>query len=87
MLPYEQTVPAPYEILNNSELEETVNKFGSWVSIITNKPISCISLFFLLRKDDDLRNLLLHLTDQSWYAIVEYMSYRWPVLNKSKKIK
>lgn len=87
MLPYEQTVPSPNEIINNIELEETINKFGAWVSIITNKPLSCVSLFSMLRKDENLRALLLELTDQSWYSIVSYMSHRWPVLNKSKKIK
>ena len=87
MLPYDHTIPAPSEILNTIELEETINKFGSWLSIVVNKPISCVTLFSMLRKDEQLRSFLLDLTDQSWYVIVSYMSHRWPVLNKSKKIK
>lgn len=71
----------------NQELENTINKFGSFVTLILNKPISCVTLFILINKYPELRNILLKLTDTSWYSIVEYMAHRYPVLNKSKKIR
>jgi hypothetical protein len=71
----------------NQELEDTINKFGSFITLISNKPISCVSLFILINKSPELKILLLKLTDTSWYSVVEYMAHRYPVLNKSKKIK
>lgn len=87
MLTYDHSVPSPNDIINEQELEEIMNKFGSFLSIVLNKPISSVTVFTLLRKDTHMRDVLLDISDQSWYSIVEYMSYRWPVLNKSKKIK
>lgn len=71
----------------NQELEDIINKFGSFITLVTNKPVSCVTLFLLINKHEQLKNILLMLTDASWYSIVEYMAHRYPVLNKSKKIK
>lgn len=79
--------PCPNTNIINQELEDTINKFGSFITLITNKPVSCVTLFLLINKYPSLKNVLLSLTDASWYSIVEYMAYRYPVLNKSKKIK
>lgn len=87
MLPENINVLAPIDIVHKAEIEETVNKIGAFLSIVMNKPISCVTFFTVLRKEIQLQQVLVDLTDTSWYDIVEYMSFRWPVLNKSKKIK
>ena len=71
----------------NEELEDIINKFGGFITLITNKPVSCVTLFLMINKHHQLKRMILELTDTSWYSIVEYMAYRYPVLNKSKKIK
>lgn len=73
--------------LVNQELEDTINKFGSLVTLLTNKPISCVTMFIMIQKHPELRNSLVEMSETSWYSIVEYMAHRYPVLNKSKKIK
>ena len=79
--------PDASEIIFDTELEDLVNKFGSLLTMMTNKPISCVTFFLLLQKNNDLKDVLVELSDTSWYDIVEYLAYRYPVLNKSKKIK
>lgn len=71
----------------NQELEEIINKFGSFATIATNKPLSCVTLFSLIQKYPEMRRIIVDLSETSWYSIVEYMAYRYPALNKSKKIK
>lgn len=87
MLPANLEVLAPIDIVYNREIEDVINKIGSLISIIMNKPISCITFFNILQKEPILQNIIIDMTDSSWYEIVSYMAYRWPVLNKSKKIK
>ena len=81
------TNPSAAEILNNKELEEIINQYGSLLSILTNKHISCVTFFLFLLKNTELQSILIEISDASWFEIVTYMSYRYPVLNKSKKIK
>ena len=69
------------------ELEDLINKFGSLITLITNKPVSCVTMFIVIQKNPELKKSLVELSETSWYSIVEYMAYRYPVLNKSKKIK
>lgn len=71
----------------NQELEDLINKFGSLMTLATNKPISCVTLFLIIQKNPQLQNILVEESETSWYSIVEYMAYRYPSLNKSKKIK
>lgn len=73
--------------LVNRELEDLVNKFGGFITLVTNKPVSCVTLFILIQKYPELKKALIDLSETTWYSIVEYMAYRYPVLNKSKKIK
>jgi hypothetical protein len=73
--------------LINQELEETINKFGSFITIMTNKPVSCVTMFIIIQKYPELRDVLVTLTETTWYSVVEYMAHRYPVLNKTKKIK
>ncbi len=73
--------------LINRELEELINKFGSFVTILTNKPLSSVTLFIHLQKNPQLLKALVDMSETSWFTIVEYMAYRYPALNKSKKIK
>lgn len=86
MIPYEQIVPCPNEQLSILEMEDNINKFGSLMSLLTNKPISCVTLFSLLQKDEELKQILTSITDCNFYENVRYMAHRWLVLNKSKKI-
>jgi hypothetical protein len=79
--------PDSIDLITRNELEETVNKFGSLISILSNKPISCVTFFVLIQKNKDLQKVLLELSDTSWYDMVQYLAHRYPVLNKSKKIK
>jgi hypothetical protein len=79
--------PCANTFLINQELEDLINKFGSLVTIVTNKPISCVTLFLTIQKHQQLQNALVEMSETSWYSIVEYMAYRYPSLNKSKKIK
>lgn len=87
MIPENFVAPCANSELSMFELEENINKFGALLTLIFNKPISCVSMFILIRKHPELRDLLINMTDTSWYSIVEYLAYRYPVLNKSKKIK
>ncbi len=73
--------------LINQELEELIYCIGSLVTIITNKPISCVTLFLIIQKSPALKNSLVEMSDTTWFSIVEYMAHRYPSLNKSKKIK
>jgi len=66
---------------------EIINKYGSYLTIITNKPISSVTMFMMTAKTPALQQILVDLTELSWYSIVEYLAYRYPILNKSKKIK
>lgn len=79
--------PSAIEIINNKELEEIINCFGSLMTMISNKPISCVTFFLMLMKNNDIKQSLIDITDTEWYNIVYYMAYRYPILNKSKKIK
>lgn len=79
--------PSAIDVLNNKELEELINCFGSLMTMMTNKPISCVTFFLLLLKYPDVKDCLIELSDQEWYTIVSYLAYRYPILNKSKKIK
>lgn len=79
--------PCANTYIINQELEDIINKFGGFITLITNKPVSCVTLFLLINKHQQLKEMILQMTDASWYSIVEYMAYRYPVLNKSKKIK
>lgn len=87
MIPEDFVAPCANTQISREELEETVNKFGSFITLLTNKPVSCVTMFMLIQKNPELRQILIDLADTSWYSIVEYMAYRYPVLNKSKKIK
>lgn len=79
--------PDSITIINNEELTEIINKFGSLLTILSNKPISCVTFFLIIQKNKELKKVLLELTDISWYDLVAYLAHRYPVLNKSKKIK
>lgn len=87
MLPDEFHNPPAHEIINNNELEELVNQFGSFLTIVTNKPISCVSFFLLLQNNKDLKETLIQLTSTDYYSMITYLAHRYPILNKSKKIK
>jgi len=87
MIPEDFVAPCASTQISREELEETINKFGSFITLLTNKPVSCVTMFLLIQKHPELRQILVDLADTSWYTIVEYMAYRYPVLNKSKKIK
>jgi hypothetical protein len=79
--------PAAHQILNSKELEETVNCFGSFLTMVTNKPISCVTFFLALEKSPEIRTCIQQISDVSWFELVDYLAKRYPVLNKSKKIK
>ena len=79
--------PNAIDVLNNKELEELVNCFGSLMTMLSNKSISCVTFFILLMKNPEIKECLIELSDQEWYTIVSYLAYRYPILNKSKKIK
>ena len=79
--------PSASEILDTLELEETINQFGSFLTIVTNKPISCVTFFILLEKNAELKTCMQGMADVSWYELVDYLAKRYSVLNKSKKIK
>ncbi len=79
--------PSATEIINNKELEEIINCFGSFLSIITNKQISCVTFFMLIVKHPEIKQVLISLSDAEWIEVCQYLAYRYPLLNKSKKIK
>jgi hypothetical protein len=81
------THPSAAEIINQEELEKTVNTFGSFFTMVTNKPISCVTFFLLLNQNPEIRSCIERIADVSWYELVNYLAKRYPVLNKSKKIK
>lgn len=83
----EYSCPDASEIINIKELDEIINKYGSFLTIVTNKPVSSVSMFMLVNKTPILKQVLVDLTEVSWYSIVEYLAFRYPILNKSKKIK
>lgn len=71
----------------NKEMDEIVDRIGSLCNLLMNKSMSCVLMFSLLLEDEKLRNLVLEVNQVSWYDIVNHMSYRYPILHKSKKIK
>lgn len=77
----------PTNIIYQQEMTDTINKIGSLISLMVNKPISCVTFFSILQSEPHLQKILIELSDASWYTLIEYMAFRWPVLNKSKKIK
>jgi len=79
--------PCPNTFITNRELEDTINKFGSLVTLVTNKPVSCITFFIFIQKYPELQKTIVENSGVTWYTIVEYLAHRYPVLNKSKKIK
>jgi putative flippase GtrA len=81
------THPSADQIINSQELNETVNRFGSFFTMLTDKPISCVTFFLLLEKTDEIKTCISTIADVSWYELVDYLSQRYTVLNKSKKIK
>lgn len=74
-------------IISERELDEFINKCGSLVSLALNKSISSVTLFSQLMEDEELKDVLLDINDYSWYDMVIRMTYRYPILHKSKKIK
>lgn len=87
MIHTDYSIPSAREIVGRKELDEIINQFGSLISILTNKPISCVSLFVLITSNEDLKDVILDISDVSWYSLVEHLAFRYPLLNKSKKIK
>lgn len=79
--------PSADLLIATHELEETINKFGSFYTLLLNKPISCTTFFIMLCEHPSTRTCIQQLCDVNWFDIVEYMAIRYPVLNKSKKIK
>lgn len=75
------------DILNSKEMDALINKCGSFVSMVLNKNISCVTLFMFLIENEVFRNSVLKIGSCSWYDLVQHMSYRYPILHKSKKIK
>lgn len=73
--------------IHAKELDLTITKYGSFVGMLLNKNISCVTLFSYLLKDENLKTLVVKISDRDWFDIVKHMSYRYPILYKSKKIK
>ncbi len=79
--------PSADQIISQRELEESVNKYGSLCTLLTNKPISCITFFIILMENPILREYLIEDSAVTWYELADYLAGRYPVLNKSKKIR
>lgn len=71
----------------NKELDEIIDKIGAFCSLLTNKSMSCVSVFSFLLENESIRDTLLEINQVSWYDLVSRMTYRYPILHKSKKIK
>lgn len=69
------------------ELDELVNKYGAFCGILLNKNISCVTMFMQLLEDEELRDAMGDIGNCSWYDLVRHMTFRYPILHKSKKIK
>lgn len=87
MIPEQFIAPCALTSISHDELDEVINKFGSLITLLTNKPISCVTLFLLIQKHPEFRDILIDMGETSWYSIVEHLAWRYPVLNKSKKIR
>ena len=87
MIPDTFASPCANTEISQEEMEETINKFGSLITLITNKPVSCVTMFLMVQKHPELRDILVEMADTTWYSVVEYLAHRYPVLNKSKKVK
>lgn len=79
--------PDASELLSLQEIDEIINKYGSFLTIVANKPISVVSMFMMIAKSKELQEVLVDMSNLSWYSLVEYMAYKYPLLNKTKKIK
>ena len=75
------------ESIYEDELDVLINTFGSLTGILLNKNISCVTFFMQLMKDEDLKEVMMDLGGCSWYDVVHYMTLRYPLLHKSKKVK
>jgi|TARA_R110000803_G_scaffold179861_3_gene242250 hypothetical protein len=80
---------ADYELeddIYTRELDDLVNKYGAFCGILLNKNISCVTFFSQLLHDEKLRNSMASIGHCSWFDLVKHMTYRYPILHKSKKI-
>ncbi len=75
------------DMIYAKEMDLLVNKFGSLCGILMNKNISCVTFFTQLLKDEEFRTVMAEMGNCTWFDVVRYMSYRYPLLHKSKKIK
>ena len=73
--------------LHAKELDIFINRFGSFCGILLNKNISCVTFFSQLLEDEDLRKGMEKISGYTWFDLVKHMTYRYPILHKSKKIK
>lgn len=73
--------------IHYKEMDNIINKYGSFVSMLLNKNISCVTFFSAIMEDDELKSVLIDVSECDWFDIVKHLSYRYPLLNKSKKIK
>lgn len=79
--------PDASELLSLQEIDEIINKYGSFLTIVASKPISVVSMFMVIAKSKELQEVLVDMSNLSSYSLVEYMAYKYPLLNKTKKIK
>ena len=70
----------------DEELESSILRYGSLISIISGKPVSVVYVFNYLLNNTLHREFLCKLADSEWVEVVNYFSKRYPILSKSKKI-
>lgn len=72
--------------ISEDEFECTILRFGSLLGMMHGKHLSCVSVFIELYNNTFMRKIIQDQLDCEWYEIVKYMTFRYPVLHKSKKI-
>ena len=72
--------------ISEDEFELQILKFGSFLGMLNDKHMSCVTVFITIFHDEFMRELLKHQLDCEWYDIVHYMTFRYPILHKSKKV-
>lgn len=75
------------DVIYSKEMDMLINKCGSFCGILLSKSISCVTLFSQLLEDEDFKEVVEEIGGCSWFDVVTHMTYRYPVLHKSKKIK
>lgn len=75
-----------FEQICDAELETSILKFGSLVSMANGKTGSAVFVFNFILNNSQYRESLCRLVECEWIEVANFFVKRYPILAKSKKI-